>query len=221
MNKIKIIMIILVIIIALSIITLVIINEYVKNSTKSNIIEDENLGDMETILILGCRVMPNGELSYMLKDRLDKGIELYRNNIAPKIIVSGDNGQIQYDEVNPMKNYLINNGIPSEDIFMDHAGFSTYDSVYRAKEIFGISKMVIVTQKYHLYRALYIAKSLQIEAYGVPAEDIKYYGQFSRDIREFLARNKEFIKCIIKPKPKYLGEKISINGDGNITNDKK
>ena len=188
-------------------------------STKSYIVLPEDLKEMEAILILGCRVMPNGELSYMLKDRLDKGIELYENNVAPKIIVSGDHGRNDYDEVNAMKNYLIDKGIPSEDIFMDHAGFSTYDSVYRAKEIFSLSKMVIVTQKYHLYRALYIAKNFKIEAYGVSAEDIKYYGQFSREVREVVARNKEFIKCIIKPKPKYLGEKISINGDGNITND--
>ena len=219
MKKIKVIFFIVVILIVLSLIITMCINQYVKNSTKSNIVSIEDLKDIEAILILGCRVMPNGELSYMLKDRLDKGIELYENNVAPKIIVSGDHGQTNYDEVNAMKNYLIDKGIPSEDIFMDHAGFSTYDSVYRAKEIFCLSKMVIVTQKYHLYRALYVTKSLEIEAYGVPTDDIKYYGQFSRDIREFIARNKEFIKCIIKPKSKYLGEKISINGDGNITND--
>ena len=219
MNKIKIMMIILIIIIVLIATATLFINAYVKNSTKSSIIEDGKLNDIDVILILGCRVMPNGELSYMLKDRLDKGIELYQNNVAPKIIVSGDHGQAEYDEVNAMKNYLIDNDIPSEDIFMDHAGFSTYDSMYRAKEIFGVNKIVVVTQKYHLYRAIYVGKTVGMEVYGVPAEEIEYYGQFSRDIREFLARNKEFIKCIIKPKPKYLGDKISIDGDGNITND--
>ena len=220
MNKIKIMMIILIIIIVLITSATITINQYVKNSTKSNIVENGNLQDMEAILILGCRVMPNGELSYMLKDRLDKGIELYQNNVAHKIIVSGDHGQDEYDEVNAMKNYLIDNGISSEDIFMDHAGFSTYDSMYRAEEIFEVSRVAVVTQRYHLYRAIYVGKTVGMEVYGVPAEDIDYYGQFSRDIREFLARNKEFIKCIIKPKPRYLGDKISITGDGNITNDK-
>ena len=220
MRKIKIMMMILIIIIVLSAIASIIINEYVKNSTKSNIIGEENLEDIDVILILGCKVMPNGELSYMLRDRLDKGIELYKNNVASKIIVSGDHGQDEYDEVNAMKNYLIDKGIPSEDIFMDHAGFSTYDSMYRAKEIFGVNKAVVVTQRYHLYRAIYVGKALGMEIYGVPAKEINYYGQFKREIREFAARNKEFVKCIIKPKPKYLGDKISITGDGNITNDR-
>ena len=83
--------------------------------------------------------------------------------------MSGDHGRVSYDEVNTMKDYAINDGIPSDDIFMDHAGFSTYDSMYRAKEIFGVKKIVIVSQKYHLTRALYIAKKLGIEAYGVSA----------------------------------------------------
>ena len=170
MSKVQIIMIILIAIIVLIAVATIIINQYVKNSTKSNIVEARDLKEIEVILILGCKVMPNGEPSYMLKDRLDKGIELYRNNVAPKIIVSGDNGQVQYDEVNPMKNYLINNGIPSEDIFMDHAGFSTYDSMYRAKEIFGVNKVVVVTQKYHLYRAIYIGKTVGMEVYGISAE---------------------------------------------------
>lgn len=220
MNKLKKVVIILIILIIAIVLYTIIINQYIKSSTNSNIVKDGYAHDIEAILILGCRVMPNGELSYMLKDRLDKGIELYKNNVAPKIIVSGDHGQTNYDEVNTMKNYLIDNEIPSEDIFMDHAGFSTYDSLYRAKEIFGANKIIVVTQTYHLYRAIYVGKSLGIETYGTPAVEIDYYGQFSRDIREFIARNKEFIKCIIKPKPKYLGEKISLAGNGDVTNDK-
>ena len=119
-----------------------------------------------------------------------------------------------------MKDYTINKGIPSEDLFMDHAGFSTYDSIYRAKYIFGVKKMIIATQKYHLYRALYIANQLGIEAYGVSANPREYAGQLSRDVREYLARNKEYVKCIFKPQSKYLGEMIPISGDGNVTNDK-
>ena len=111
-----------------------------------------------------------------------------------------------------MKNFAIQKGINSEDIFMDHAGFSTYDSIYRAKEIFEVKKMIIVTQEYHLYRALYVAKSLGIEAYGVASNPREYAGQVFREIREILARDKEWAKCIIKPLPTYLGE--------TITNDK-
>ena len=120
-----------------------------------------------------------------------------------------------------MKDYAILHGVPSEDIFMDHAGFSTYDSIYRAKEIFGVDKMVIVSQEYHLYRALYIAKTLGIEAYGVNADKKEYKGQWYRELREILARNKDIVKTIFKPEPIYLGDKILISGDGNITNDKE
>ena len=119
-----------------------------------------------------------------------------------------------------MKDYTIKNGIKSEDIFMDHAGFSTYESIYRAKEIFKAKKIVIVTQKYHLYRALYIANKLGLEAYGVNSDPRRYSGASYRELREVLARNKDFFKCIIKPKPTYLGEVIPVSGNGDITNDK-
>lgn len=155
----------------------------------------------------------------MLEDRLLKAIELYKNNISSKIIMSGDHGKTDYDEVNIMKNYAIEKGIPSENIFMDHAGFSSYESVYRAKEIFKAKKVVIVTQKYHLYRALYIANQLGIEAYGVGADPRQYVGATYREVREILARNKDFIKGIFKPEPTFLGESIPVSGNGDITND--
>ena len=119
-----------------------------------------------------------------------------------------------------MKEDAIKQWDRSEDIFMDHAGFSTYESMYRAKDVFEANKVVIVTQKYHLYRALYIAKQLGIEAYGVNSDPRKYVGATYREAREIIARDKDFIKCIFKPQPKYLGETIPVNGDGNITNDK-
>ena len=120
-----------------------------------------------------------------------------------------------------MKKFAIEKGVPSEDIFMDHAGFSTYESIYRAKEIFDADNIVIVTQEYHLYRALYIADKLDINAYGINSDPRQYSGQLFREIREILARNKDFINCIIKPKPTYLGESIPVSGDGNVTNDKE
>lgn len=199
------------------------INFYVKSSVKSQIItekEAENLSDVDCILILGAGVWGD-KPSPMLEDRLLEGINLYNNNVSEKIIMSGDHGKEDYDEVNIMKEYAIQKGIPSENIFMDHAGFSTYESIYRAKEIFGAKKMVIVTQKYHLYRALYIANKLGVEAYGVNSDPRRYVGETSREIREILARDKDFVKCIFKPKPTYLGESIPVSGNGDITNDSK
>ena len=156
----------------------------------------------------------------MLEDRLLKGIELYKNGVSGKIIMSGDHGRKDYDEVNVMKSYAIENGVNSSDIFMDHAGFSTYETMYRAKEVFKAKKVVIVTQEYQLYRALYIAKNLGLEAYGVNSDQRRYAGQFYRDIREVLARNKDFVKCIFKPFPTYMGDEISVSGNGDVTNDK-
>ena len=198
------------------------INFYVQVSTKNKIIKDNEyskIEEVDCIVVLGASVWGDRP-SPMLEDRLLQAIELYKNNIAPKIIVSGDHGTEYYDEVNTMKNYLLENGIPEEDIFMDHAGFSTYDSIYRAQAIFGAKKIVVVTQEYHLYRALYIAKRLGIEAYGVRANPRQYAGAVYREVREILARNKDFVKCILKPEPTYLGDTIPVSGSGNATNDK-
>lgn len=211
------------IIIVIAIISIIVlgINFYVKISTKNQIINENdytNLSGIDCIIILGAGIWGN-KPSPMLEDRLLEGIKLYSNNISSKIIMSGDHGRKEYDEVNIMKNYAIEKGVPSENIFMDHAGFSTYESIYRAKEIFEAKKVIIITQKYHLYRALYIANQLEIEAYGVGADPRQYVGATYRELREILARDKDFIKCIFKPEPTYLGEIIPVSGNGDITND--
>ena len=196
------------------------INGYVIKKTRDRIIDNaDNMSGFDCILVLGAGIRGN-EPSPMLEDRLNAAIELYEKGVAPKIIMSGDHGTKDYDEVNIMKQYAIDKGVPSEDIFMDHAGFSTYDSVYRAKEIFKVNKIIIVTQKYHLYRALYIAKTHNIEAYGIASNPRSYVGQKMRDLREILARDKDFFKCLFKFKSKYLGETIPVSGNGDVTNDK-
>ena len=172
---------------------------------------------VDCIVVLGCLVRDNGSPSDMLYDRIRIGVELYSGGAAPKIIMSGDHGRADYDEVEAMKATAIEMGVPTEDIFKDHAGFSTYESIYRAKEIFGADKIIIVSQEYHLYRALYIAKSLGIEAYGVPSDYRTYYGQISRELREILARNKDVLSCLFKVKPTYLGERIPLNASGDVT----
>lgn len=203
------------------ILLLFIINLFVIISTKKKIISKQEIPseiDFDCILVLGAGIRNNSP-SPMLEDRLQTAIELYKDGIAPKILVSGDHEYSNYDEVNVMKNYLKENGIPSEDIFMDHAGLSSYDSIYRAKKIFKANNIIIVTQKYHLYRSLYIAKSMDIRSYGVSATKREYTNQRKRDIREFAARIKDFFKCILKPEPTHLGESISIKGNGDNTND--
>ncbi len=198
------------------------VNAHVKNVGGNNIITPEeamDLKDVDCIIVLGCLVKDNGVPSDMLADRLQRGIELYEQGSAPKIIMSGDHGRTEYDEVNAMKQVAIDEGVESSDVFMDHAGFSTYESMYRAKEIFEADKIIIVTQEYHLYRAIYIAEKLGIEAYGVNADLRTYWGQPSRELREILARCKDFVTAIFKPEPTYLGETIPISGDGDITND--
>ena len=156
----------------------------------------------------------------MLKDRLERGISLYQAGVSSKIIVSGDHGSANYDEVNAMKNYCINQGVPSEDIFMDHAGFSTYESLYRARDIFECRSIIIVSQKYHLYRAVYIAHALGLDAVGAQSDYRAYRGQVYREVREILARDKDFFFAIFKPLPTFLGESIPVSGNGDVTNDK-
>lgn len=199
-----------------------VIDGWVRLSTKDSILTPEEaaaLEDADCILVLGCLVRSNGVPSDMLADRLRRGVSLYALGAAPKLLMSGDHGRTDYNEVAAMKQYAIDAGIPSEDVFMDHAGFSTYESIYRAKEIFGADKIIIVTQQYHLYRALYAARAMGMEAYGVAADYHTYVGQSLRDLREVLARVKDFGTGIFKPKPTYLGEFIPISGSGDLTND--
>ena len=215
----KIIMVV-VIIFLLILITIFTIDCYIRISTQNKIIKNEkDIENVDCILVLGAGVWGD-KPSPMLEDRLLEAISLYEKGVASKIIMSGDHTTKDYDEVNLMKQFAIDKKVPSKDIFMDHAGISSYDSIYRAKEIFGVKKMIIVTQKYHLYRALYIAKKLGIEAYGIQSNPRQYQGQLYREFREILARNKDFIKCIFKPNPKFLGDKISLKSNGDITNDK-
>ena len=221
-EKLKPIVMILLCLALVGVIALCSINGYVKSVAKERIVtveETATLEDVDCIIVLGCQVRDDGTLSHMLRDRLMRGLEVYHAGATPKLLMSGDHGRKEYDEVNAMKQYAIENGVPSEHVFMDHAGFSTYETVYRAKEIFEADKVIIITQEYHLYRALYIADKLGLEAYGVSADLNKYAGQSMRDFREVLARCKDWAMCIFKPEPTYLGESIPVNGNGDVTND--
>lgn len=174
-----------------------------------------------TIIVLGAGVKENGQPSDILIDRLETSLEVFNANVGNKFILSGDHGREDYNEVGAMKDYIKNYNIDEKLIFMDHAGFSTYDTMYRAKNVFKVDKAIIVTNEYHLPRALYIARKLGIEAYGVKSDKRNYFFMNSYKKREILAKIKDYIYInIIKPESKFLGESIPVDSsDGRVTED--
>ena len=211
---------ILIILVLAGILAVLGISSLVTGTTAKRILPSDSaeLDHADAALVLGCAVY-NGKPSPMLQDRLDTAIELYKDGKVSKLLMSGDHGKQYYDEVGTMKRYAIDAGVPSEDIFMDHAGFSTYESVYRAKEIFQCDSIIVVTQKYHLYRALYLCDRMDLKSQGVSASLRSYPGQNYYDFREVLARNEAFLFGITKPAPTYLGDPYPITGNGDDTND--
>ena len=173
-----------------------------------------------TILILGSQTHGT-RLSPVLQDRVDAGIRLKERRKGKKLLLSGDHGQRYYDEVNAMRLYVLANApsIEAEDIFMDHAGFSTWDSMYRARDVFEVRDLLIVTQRFHISRAVCIARSLGLDAVGYGINQDRFKGRNLRNwnLREYFARIKAFFSIITKPKPRYLGDKIPISGDGRAT----
>lgn len=177
--------------------------------------------NVDCVMVLGAGVWEDGP-SHMLEERLNRGIEVYKSNATDRLLMSGDHGKEDYDEVNVMKSFAIDSGAVPDEVFMDHAGFSTYESMYRARDVFDVKSIIIVTQKYHLYRAIYDARRLGIEAYGVAADGQYNYGIYTttyNNLRESLARCKDVLWCIAKPEPTYLGEVIPISASGNLTDD--
>lgn len=191
----------------------------VKSKSRMSSVEDASKkSGYDCILVLGCGVRGNTP-SPLLSDRLDAAIALYEAGVAPKLLMSGDHGEIFYNEVSVMRQYAMDRGVPSEDIFLDHAGFSTYESMYRASDVFGVKKAVVVTQKYHLYRAIYDSAAFKIETDGAIATGHIFAEQTYWNIREYAARVKDFLWCIFKPDPTYKGEKVDITGNGEVTLD--
>ena len=172
--------------------------------------------DADCVVVLGASVYGT-QLSPMLQDRVDAGIAAYDAGQAPKMLMSGDHGDLYYNEVGAMRLYAEAHGVPTDDIFLDHAGFSTYESMYRARHVFGAKKIIICTQTYHLYRAMYIAEMLGMEVYGVSAETRPYVGQAYYDAREFAARIKDFGYCIFWPEPTFTGDPVDLGVSGTVT----
>ncbi len=168
--------------------------------------------DVETAVIPGAAVLSNGGLSPILKDRVDMAVQLYKLKKVSKILVSGDNSTVSHNEVNPVRIYLLDKGVLDQDIFLDHAGFNTYSTMYRARDIFKVNSILIVSQSFHLPRAVFIARSLGINAYGVNAD--AGHILFKNYVREVFANEKAVINLMFGTKPKYLGAEIPITGDG-------
>ncbi|MCR8636169.1 SanA/YdcF family protein [Paenibacillus radicis (ex Xue et al. 2023)] len=197
------------------------IDAHVKSEASKYIVNLEEAPKADAILVLGARVYPNGSVSEILSDRLKVALELQDAGKSDTFIVSGDHGKIDYDEVNAMRSFLEQHNVLSEHIFMDHAGFSTYESIYRARDIFKTQKILIVTQQYHLMRAVYAARQMGLDAYGVASDKQVYAKMAYNQAREVLARNKDFAYLhLLKPKPTYLGDPIPITSDGRLTADR-
>lgn len=190
------------------------IYQFVADASSGFLYSDiQKIPQKQVALVLGAKVKSSGAMSDILKDRVATALDLYRAKKVSKILVSGDHGEEEYDEVNAMKDFLLKEKVRPEDLFLDHAGFDTYDSVYRAREIFQVDSLIVVTQEFHLVRAVYIARSLGIDAVGMAADRQKYLGMARNELREIPARVKAFLDVAFGSKPKFLGEKIPITGE--------
>ncbi|MCI8415821.1 MAG: DUF218 domain-containing protein [Ruminiclostridium sp.] len=192
------------------------LSAYVVSSTRARVLEAEAPPpeDLDCILVLGCGVRPDGSPSHMLEDRMKRAIQLYQAGWSDVLLLSGDNRKEDYNEVGVMKAYAMARGVPEEAIVLDHAGLCTYDSLYRARAIFGAERVVVITQAFHISRALYIGRSLGVEAWGVTADLRPYQHELFNRCREILARDKDALWCLVKPEPKHLGEKVPLRPAG-------
>ncbi len=185
-------------------------NEDIYNSTT-------DIPSAYTALILGAGVYKSGRPSAILKDRLLTAIDLYKKKKVKRLLVSGDHGKKYYDEVNNMKKFLLEKGIPKKDMFLDHAGFNTYNSIVRAKGIFQVKDLIIVTQEFHLPRAVYIAGKIGLKPMGLKA-DIQDYPKLNYfKMREYLAKIKSFFEVLLNINPRFKGPEIPITGDSGLS----
>ncbi len=171
-------------------------------------------------IVFGAKVWATGP-SHILEDRLDAGIALYKSGKVRKLLLSGDHGQREYDEVNAMRDYVLARGVKPADVFLDHAGFRTYDTLYRARDVFGVKSAVLVTNRFHLPRSIYVARRLGLDVVGLSSDARAYRTWLYNNCREFLARTLAWVEVNVTcPSPKYLGPAIDIEGDGRVTHDR-
>lgn len=206
---------------ALAVLVIIIPNIIVCSSANKYIYDRDEISklptDFDCILVLGAGLYADGTPTPMLNDRLVVACEAYEYGCSDRMIMSGDHLHADYNEPGAMKSFAVEQGISAKVIFLDHTGISTYDSVYRAINLYGAKKLLIVTQKYHLYRAIYLSQALGAEAYGVSSNLRSYFYQPQYTVREWAARVKDTLLSITKPEATYMGEKIDLSGDGAVT----
>jgi vancomycin permeability regulator SanA len=174
-------------------------------------------GDVDCAVVLGAGLRDDGSPSDVLRDRLDESLALYRAHRVTKIIVSGDHRTAAYDEPNAMRVYLEANGVPAEAVFMDHAGLDTYSSMWRARHVFGATRVIVVTQEFHLARAVWCARALGMQAEGSAADRHAYRGIAWLQVREVGSRTKAFLDVTVGRTPHHEGPPIDLGGDGRVT----
>ncbi|OJV54816.1 MAG: hypothetical protein BGO31_15835 [Bacteroidetes bacterium 43-16] len=190
---------------------------YVKSVSHAVIYKDlESVPAKYVGIVFGAGIRRDGKPSKYLKDRLDAGVLLYKNGKVKRILLSGDNGSNRYDELKVMKEYCVDAGIPPEDIFVDYAGFDTYSTVYRAKDLFKVDDAIMVTQAYHLERSVFLGEKMGISCVGFAADKGDYQLATKNEVREQLALVKSFVDVSRNRKPKYTGGNIDIRGVSNF-----
>lgn len=204
-----------------ALVSLVAMHQYVVWSIGDRVFTVAQAPTRAVILVLGASVRPDGQPSHMLSERLRATASLYFAGKAPKVIVSGDHGAKEYDEVKIMARFLEDAGVPARDIFLDHAGFRTLDSMYRAKSVFGVDSMLVVSNPFHVPRAVFLGRSQGIDVVGVAAEYQRSYStktMLRHRGREVLARILAFCDVFfLGTQPKTAGPSIDLAGDGRTT----
>jgi SanA protein len=206
--------------ISVFVVCLFIINNHIRSGAKQFIYASaDSVPQKYTAIVLGAFVGKNGAPSNVLADRLNTALDLYQKGRVKRFLLTGDHGRVNYDEVNNMKLYLMENGVPQQDIFLDHAGFDTYNSMVRAKEIFCVKGAIIITQEFHLPRAVYIARKKGLDALGyiAPMRDVNALRYL--EFRENIACIKAYWEVLINKRPRFLGTKIPITGDSRLSYD--
>lgn len=197
----------------LGILAVSILDYYIKTSSKPYTFKTINkLPDAHTVIVLGASVTSNGNLSVMLRDRVESALFLYNEGKVKRFLLSGDNATVNYNEPKAMKKYLIERGVPEDHIYLDYAGFDTYDTMYRSKAVFEVQSAIIVTQEFHLPRAIYIARKMGLSYTGYTGDKRIYAHQDYNAKREFLANIKAYLELAFRKEPTYLGSKIPIEG---------
>jgi SanA protein len=194
-------------------------NLIITQGAKAYIVQTpEEAPHAQAAIILGARIWTDGSPMDMLRDRLETGVRLYEQGKVDKLLLSGEHDQVPYNQVDTMLEYVLGRGVPPEDVFTDNAGLSTYDTMYRARDVFQVESALIVTQDFHLSRAVYTARHLGLDAIGVVADLETYRDYAPNAAREILARVNAIIELhMTRPGPAESGEPLPITGDGRTS----